>query len=204
MKLVRIALGSMLLTSLFACASGGEVTDDDDAQLPSSGPCLTCDAATGPETGAASEGGAPSMDFDSGAPVMESSDADLETSFAFDTGTTIVDSGGGGVDTACATEGTQSACADCCATDNPSSVPTLNTAIQTCACGASGPCATECATEVCVGTPATSGDACYTCLTAALGASGSCYAPVHTACIADPGCAAYLSCEMTECSALPM
>jgi hypothetical protein len=208
MKLIRIALGSMLLTALLGCASGGEVQGDDDdgsAGVTPSGPCLSCDAGTKPESGATGDGGGPSLGLDSGSPPMTSEDAsDLETSFLADTGTTSVDSGGGTDDTACGTEATESACANCCASDNPSSVPTLNSAIQTCVCGTAGPCATACATEVCVGSPATSGDACYTCLSSALGASGSCYAPVHTACAADPGCAAYLTCEMMECAALPM
>jgi hypothetical protein len=72
-----------------------------------------------------------------------------------------------------------------------------------CACGTSGACSTQCASEVCSEIPAMEGDECYTCLSATLGSGGACDMPVETQCDADPGCAAYLSCESTECTSLP-
>jgi len=150
---------------------------------------------------ATTDSGSPYSTPDTGAPVFDSgfSADSVVISPPIDSGMTYE----GGIDPACAAEGTVSACAECCGTGEPSGVNTLNAAIQACACGTTGACASECATEVCASIPATEGDACYTCLSAALATTGPCDTPVHTTCTADPSCSAYLSCESAECSGLP-
>jgi hypothetical protein len=204
MKLESVALAVIVLALSNACASGGSggLADPDSGGggTPSGSGGSAGTGAGGEEAGA----------FESG-----TGSADAGNPFATpDTGTPTTDGGGvipasdagtakDGPDPACAEEPTQTACANCCATASPEGINTLNTAIVSCACGTSGGCATECATEVCDDVPATDGDECYTCLSSLLGTTGACYTPVQTACLADPGCAAYLSCEEAECSSLP-
>jgi hypothetical protein len=206
MKLDGLALCAILLGTISnACANGsgdapggGEV---GSGGTPREGP----GQPMGDEAGV-DDSGFPdaAVTADSGNPFgQEDGSADAIVGDAGRTSSVDSAAKDAGPDPACGMQTTQSACAQCCATANPAAVNTLNTAITSCACGASGPCATPCASEVCAGIPATSGDACYACLSSALGASGSCYTPVQTACVADPACASYLSCESAECSGLP-
>lgn len=201
MKLEGLALTAIVLAVMSnACASGAT-----DAPAHRGGPA-GLDTVNGGEAdgGGGDTGGYTYSAPDSGSPVTP----DAGSGVALDSGTMspTVDSGAAtdtGSAVTCGASATQSACAECCGSLNPAGVSTLNTAIQACACGTSGTCATECATEVCADIPASSGDACFTCLSAALATSGPCYASVQAACTADPGCSAYLACESAECSGLP-
>ena len=205
MKLERLVLTAIMLAALSsACANGA-------TESPARGGASAGAVQNG--TGAGGEGGAGSG-ADAGAYSSTTPDSgnpystpDTGSVTPTDAGVTPPFDSGAATDvgtvTSCGAMGTMSACAECCVTLNPTGVTTLNAAIQACACGATGVCATECASEVCVDIPATSGDACYACLSAALGTSGACYTSVQTTCVADPGCSSYLSCETSECSGKP-
>ncbi len=206
MKLESFALAAIVTAVLSNACAGGSDFQDPEAGAGGGGgstndPCgAACDDAGsgGYEGGSAYDAGK----ADTGNPFPSS---DSGKGSSGEGGEPVADSSASkdGPDPACAEEMTQSACASCCAADNPSAITTLNSAIMACTCGSSGPCSSACSTEVCVDVPATEGDACYACLSTALGTTGPCYAPVQTACLADPGCAAYLSCETAECSGLP-
>jgi len=99
-------------------------------------------------------------------------------------------------DQQCAAEA-EMACIDCCQTNHTSGIQALVMAIQSCACGTGGPCATTCASEYCAnGAVNTTGDACDTCISNSLDpdAGGACLTPVETACGAGSACDQYLSC----------
>jgi hypothetical protein len=198
----------VLVAASSACATGSAESDSEAGTegFPTSGPgsAASDDAGSGDDRGgpaldAGTDTESRTMTFDTGAP-----DAGPFADDASDTPVADAsEADAAAADLACGKESTQSACADCCASDHPSGISTLNSAIVSCACGTTGPCASACATEVCVDVPATSGDACYTCLSTALSSTGPCDAPVDKSCMADPGCAAYLSCESAQCSSLP-
>jgi hypothetical protein len=202
MKLQSIALAVIVLAAMSsACASGGGPSDNGGGG--GGGGTSGSGGASGSGGGG---GGGGANGLEGGA--YEAAATDTGNPFGNpDSGDTpiTVDSGAAkdGPDPGCGMETTQSACASCCAAANPEGTSTLNAAIVACACGTSGTCSTQCASEVCSEIPAMEGDECYTCLTATLGSGGACDVPVETACDADPGCAAYLSCESTECTSLP-
>jgi hypothetical protein len=82
--------------------------------------------------------------------------------------------------------------------------------ITACACGPSGMCQSQCATEYCVnGTVAFGGDLCDMCIASSLavptadgGAAGPCYNQFMGACMGNADCSAYLTCS-NPCSGLP-
>ena len=92
-------------------------------------------------------------------------------------------------DTACGAKTTQTDCQQCCLGIHKAGYSVYDVALKGCACGSTGACASECATEYCAGTSPTMGDACYTCINNSLAPStGACYGAVGTACTADTDC----------------
>jgi hypothetical protein len=65
-------------------------------------------------------------------------------------------------------------------------------ALTTCACGATGGCATTCAATFCAATQQNPDTACNTCLNNTLSpdAGGACLTPVETACTGNADCLA--------------
>ena len=109
-------------------------------------------------------------------------------------------SGGGGADAAvsdavCQAMATNAACQQCCVTNHMHGYNTYLTSEMACACGTTGVCKTQCATEFCASAQTTQGDACDTCLNNSLSADGggTCLTPVTNACLADADCLALLS-----------
>jgi hypothetical protein len=106
-------------------------------------------------------------------------------------------------DLACGKEPDQSDCATCCENDHPAGNAYLYNALVVCACASGGPCQTPCASEACVGIPAAGGDACDTCLTAALSSTGACDGSVLASCDTNADCLADVICQDNECAGLP-
>jgi len=206
MKLEGLALAAIMLAAMStACASGAT-----DAPAHGSRGATQNGSGGGGGGGGGGTSGAGGGDagmYSYGTDTGSYTPPDSGTGVLPDTGTVFPTADSGlpidASPTSCAATGTMSACAECCGSLNPTGVTTLNSAIQACACGATGTCSTECATEVCADIPATSGDTCFTCLSTTLASSGPCYTSVQTACTADPGCSAYLACESTACAGLP-
>jgi hypothetical protein len=92
----------------------------------------------------------------------------------------------------------------CCQSIHTAGIQQLVMDVKACACGASGACQTQCATEYCMtGMVTTQGDACDMCIqnslimTAADGglSMGPCYTQVLGACQGNTDCTAYLNCS---------
>jgi hypothetical protein len=92
---------------------------------------------------------------------------------------------------------TYAQCQTCCVQAHTHGQQTVQTTLTACACGASGVCQSQCASEFCAQKPIYQGDACATCMNSALapdaGATG-CYNQVTQACQADPDCGALGAC----------
>jgi hypothetical protein len=88
---------------------------------------------------------------------------------------------------------TNATCSQCCVQLHSAGQTTAVNALTSCACGTSGVCKTQCATEFCAKANTTAGDACDTCIQNSLspdaGAAG-CYNQFATACTNDPDCVA--------------
>jgi hypothetical protein len=88
-------------------------------------------------------------------------------------------------------------CQKCCVQVHAHGQQTAQTALTACACGTSGVCQSQCASEFCAQQPTYYGDACETCMSNALapdaGAAG-CYNQVTQACQSDPDCGALGRC----------
>jgi hypothetical protein len=119
----------------------------------------------------------------------DSANAPAQDSSAPDTSTGDNDAAPVVDDSTCAAKSTKLDCEQCCLGVHKPGYAVYDTALKGCACGSSGACATECATEYCAGKSPAQGDACYTCINNALAPStGTCYGAVGTACTADTDC----------------
>jgi len=160
-----LRLASILgLAGASACATAvvdpGPGAAAGDAQAPKSDAAPTKDAATK----AVPEAGAgPTFD---------------------DAGTTVVD------DSTCAADSTRAQCEQCCLGVHPSGYAVYHQTLLACACQAPAACATECATELCVQKPTSTGDACEQCISASLAQAGACYGAVANSCQSDVDCTA--------------
>ena len=107
-----------------------------------------------------------------------------------DAGTTTTDDAGLVVDdSTCATATTKAGCQQCCIKLHTTGFGVYTQALDSCLCTSPAACATECATETCANKPTTSGDACETCIDAALvQGTGACYDAVASACQGDVDC----------------
>jgi hypothetical protein len=114
-------------------------------------------------------------------------------------------------DQSCAAMSTGRACVSCCQQVHPTGIQALVMQIQSCDCGASGMCQSQCATEYCMsGMVASANDPCDTCIgnslviTAADGgmSAGPCYQQVFAGCMGNMACNAYLTCG-NPCNNLP-
>ena len=98
----------------------------------------------------------------------------------------------------CGSKTTKSACIDCCNTSHAAGSAQYLQNFGDCVCNANnpGPCATDCATEFCVGKGSTAGSACEACLDTAN--RGACGTSASTACAANAECAAWTACATTS------
>ncbi len=123
-------------------------------------------------------------------------------------GTPPSDSGGNDsstppTDVTCAGESTLNACEQCCLTVHPEGYSVYQMALMPCVCTSPGACATECQSEACANQPVTTGDACDTCITAALNQNtGACYSAVSTACQGDSDCTDLFGTCIPPCESL--
>ncbi len=91
-------------------------------------------------------------------------------------------------DSTCAAESTKAQCEQCCLKVHPSGYDVYHQQVVACACQSPAACATECASELCVNQPTSTGDACEQCITGALTQGGACYDAVANACQSDKDC----------------
>jgi hypothetical protein len=106
-------------------------------------------------------------------------------------------------DSTCAAESTQNDCEQCCLTVHPEGYSVYNAALTPCVCTSPGACTSECQSELCSNQPVTPGDACDTCITAALDQNtGACYNAVATACQGDSDCTDLFGTCIPPCESL--
>jgi len=99
-----------------------------------------------------------------------------------------------GNDSACGAKTTAQDCGECCYQNHQAGADAADEAWGDCICGASGACATQCATSLCSqnGGEPKQGDACDTCLQGA--AAKACDQTADTACKANADCVAFDAC----------
>ena len=177
MKRTRSLLEITLAVSLCGCATAATSSNEN-----------TTDAGASKD--------AASSNKDSGTKKV----ADAGATSTDDASTTDFDSGGPIDDTTCEAQTSKSQCEQCCLTVHPTGYDVYHQELVSCACTSPGPCASDCATELCANQPTTPGDACETCINASLTqGTGACYDGIAAACQSDTDCTALFSTCIPPC-----
>lgn len=174
---MKLALAISLAVSLFGCANA--VTNPNE----------------GSDAGTSSSKDAASSNKDSGKKTLDSGSTTNN-----DSGSTDFDSGGPIDDTTCAAQTSKGQCEQCCLTVHPSGYDVYHQELVSCACTSPGPCASDCANELCANQPTTPGDACESCINASLTqGTGACYDGISAACQGDTDCTALFTTCIPPC-----
>jgi len=184
-SLMTVVLNTLAIAALVGCApdlpSTGVERDndsDDDAESASTKKGSSSKTKTPSKTSSSSSGGTESSTSSSSGGVTP-------------TPTTPAPSSSSGGSGACSASADQSACYQCCETQNPAATDIFLAALDACLCQSPGACKTQCAGSICGGNAEPSAE-CETCMEAQ---NDTCGQQAATACESNPACTPLFQCE---------